>query len=61
MVKIKTIKDLKEQDTEDMMIKDCLNRINDWLSYGGLESDLYIQKQLQFAEKYINAIDKKVR
>lgn len=37
-----------------IVLKDINQRIGDWLSSGGNESDPYIEQQLRFARRFIN-------
>lgn len=53
MSKINDIADLVKYDIPTAVLTDVDKRIGDWLASGGEETDPYVKRQLQYAEKFI--------
>lgn len=59
-MKINNLEDLKkcEKVIPPLVLKDILQRVNDWLDTGGNVNDPYVQRQFIYAEKVSNLYSK---
>jgi len=55
---MKRITDINKLNLPMVILLDINQRITDWIASGGSEEDIYIQKQIIYAERVSNYIKK---